>query len=61
MIWCRVPEICERFKIDFGIYDGKSKGILPRTLKERSTRLYVHKNNYCVLWEKIEETRYLMQ
>ena len=55
MTHCRLPEICEGYKIDIRIYDVKSKTILPRTVKERNICLYNHKNLYCVFWKKKEK------
>ena len=45
---CRIPEFCERYKIDIGIYDLNSGRILPRTVKQRNKCVYIHKNHYCV-------------
>ena len=52
MTRCRIPEFCERYKIDIGIYDLNSKRILPRTVKQKNFCVYVHKNHYCVIWKK---------
>ena len=52
MARCRIPEFCDRYKIDIGIYDLDSKRILPRTVKERGKCVYIHKNHYCVIWKK---------
>ena len=52
MTRCRVPEFCERYKIDIGIYDLKSKRILPRSVKERNICLYIHKKHFCVIWKE---------
>ena len=49
---CRIPEFCERYEIDIGIYDPKSKRILPCTVKQRDKCVYIHKNHYCVIWKK---------
>ena len=49
---CRIPEFCERYKIDIGIYDLNSKRILPRTVKQKNICVYIHKNHYCVIWKK---------
>ena len=51
MTRCRIPEFCERYKIDIGIYDLNSKRILPRTVKQRDKCVYIHKNHYCVIWK----------
>ena len=48
---CRIPEFCERYKIDIGIYDLNSKRILPRTVKQRDKCVYIQKNHYCVIWK----------
>ena len=32
---CRIPEFCNRYKIDIGIYDLNKQRILPRTVKQR--------------------------
>ena len=52
MTRCRIPEFCERYKIDIGIYDLKSKRILPRTVKQRDKCVHIHNNQYCVIWKK---------
>ena len=49
---CRIPEVCERYKIDNGIYDPKSKRILPRNVKQRDVCVHIQKNHYCVDWKK---------
>ena len=48
----RIPEFCNRYKIDIGIYDLNSGRILPRTVKQRNKCVYIHKNHYCVIWKK---------
>ena len=48
MTRCRIPEFCERYKIDIEIHDLKGKKILPRTVKQRDVCLYIHKNQYFV-------------
>ena len=55
MTRCRVPEFCERYKIDIGIYDPKSKRIFPRTvIKQRD--ICVHIKIIIVLFgKKIDE------
>ena len=52
MARCRIPEFCERYKIDTGIYDDKIKRILRRTVKQRDTCVYIHESHYCVIWKK---------
>ena len=52
MTRCRIPEFCERFKINIGIYDPKSKRILPRNVKQRDICVHIHKNYFCVIWKK---------
>ena len=49
---CRIPEFGKRYKIDLGIYDLKSKRILPWTVKQKHICVYIHKNHYCVIWKK---------
>ena len=49
---CRKTKFCERYKVDIGIYDPKSKRILPRIVKRRDKCVKVHKNQYCVFWKK---------
>ena len=56
----RIPKKCERYKIDFGIHDLKSKRILPRSVKRREVCVYFHKSHYFVIWKKIDEKVYLM-
>ena len=52
MTRCRIPEFCERYKMDIGIYDLNRKRILPRTVKQKNICVYIHKNHYCVIWKK---------
>ena len=52
MTRCRIPEFSERYKIDIGIDDRKSKRILPRNVKQRNICVYIHKNHYWVIWKK---------
>ena len=42
----RIPEICDRFKTDIGIYDLQSKRILPRSVKQREVCVYNIKNYF---------------
>ena len=58
MTRCRIPEFCERYKIDIGIYDRNNKRILPRTVKQKNICVYIHKNHYCVIWKKTEKILY---
>ena len=52
MTRCRFSEVSEKYRIDIGISHRKSKGILPRPVKQRDLGLYVHKNQYCVFQKK---------
>ena len=52
MTRCRIPEFCERYKMDVGIYALSSKRNLPRTVKQKNICVYIHKNHYCVIWKK---------
>ena len=45
MTRCRFAEFCERYKVDFGIYDPRSKRILLRSLEENNLGLCIHKNH----------------
>ena len=49
---CRIPEFCNRYKIDIGIYDLNSKRVLPWTVKQKNICVHIHKNHYCVIWKK---------
>ena len=49
---CRIPEFCNRYKIDIGIYDLNKQRILPRTVNQRDKCVHIHKNHYCVIWKK---------
>ena len=55
MARCGIPDFCERYKIDIGIYDPQSKRILPRTVKQSKKCVHNHKNHYCVIWKKNRE------
>ena len=52
MTRCRIPEFCERYIIDIGLYDPKSKRILPRNVKQRDTCVHIQKNHYHFIWKK---------
>ena len=52
MVWCRTPDFCDRLEIDNGIYDPKSKIILPRNVKQKDKYVQIRKNQYCVVWKK---------
>ena len=56
MLWLEVEyqnfENILRYKIDNGIYDPKSKRILPRNVKQRDISVHIHKNQKCVIWKK---------
>ena len=52
MARCRIPEFCERYKMDIGIYYLKTNRILPQTVKQKNICVYIHKNHYCVIWKK---------
>ena len=50
---CRMPELCERYKTDIGIYDPKSKRILLRNVKHRDICVHSQKKHLlCYLEEK---------
>ena len=49
---CRIPEFCNRYKIDIGIYDLNKQRILPRTVNQRDKCVHIHRNHYCVIWKK---------
>ena len=48
---CIIPELTEKYKVDVGIYDPKSKRILPRSVRQRNKCLYISKTHYCVIWK----------
>ena len=52
MTRCRIPEFCEWYKLAMGIYDPRSKRILPRNVEQMDISVYIQKNPYCVLWKK---------
>ena len=52
MTRCRIPEICEKNKINIVMYDAESKRILSRSNKQRGICMYVQKNHFCVIWKK---------
>ena len=49
---CRIPEDCQRYKVDIRINDLTSKRILPRSVKQRDRCLYYQKNNNFVICQK---------
>ena len=52
MTRCRIPDLCDRYRIDIGLYGPKSKRILLRSIKDRNICLHIHKNHYSVVWKK---------
>ena len=59
MTRCRKPEIFERYGIDIGIYDPKSKRLLPRNVKLRDICEDIQKNHFCVIWKKTRRDSFL--
>ena len=51
MTRCRIPNFCERYKKDIGIYDVKINRILLRNIKQ-DVCVHIHKTQYCVIWKK---------
>ena len=51
MTRCRIHEFCELYKMDIGIYDPKSKSLLPRNVEQRDICVHIRKNHYCVVWK----------
>ena len=49
---CRIPEFCERYRVEIGIYDLKCKRILPMIVNERNICLNFHKHHNIVNWKK---------
>ena len=45
-----IPEFCERYKTDIGIYHVKSNRILLGSVNERSICFYIHKIDFCSIW-----------
>ena len=43
MTRCWIPEIFEQYKLDIGMYDVQSKGILPRSVNQSNVCLYLQK------------------
>ena len=61
MTRCRIPELYKRCKIDVWKNDLKSRRIPRRSVKQKGICLYVHKFQYCVIFEKKEKTLWLME
>ena len=59
MTRCRIPEACERYKIDIGIYAPKSKLILPRNGKQWENVYTFTKIIIVLFGKKIDEIVYL--
>ena len=55
MTECRTPKFCERYKVDIGIYDLKSRRTILKNVKRKDICVYIHKNHYCVIWKKIRK------
>ena len=47
-----IPDLCEMYQIDIGIYDPKSKRKLPRNVKQRDVCVHIRKSHFCVFWKK---------
>ena len=52
MARCTIPEFCNRYKIDIGIYYLKAKRMLPQTVKQKNICVYIHENHSCVIWKE---------
>ena len=46
MTLCKIPQFCERYKIDIEIYDLKSKQTVPRNVKQKDVNVYINKNYF---------------
>ena len=51
MTQCKILKFCKSYKIDIGIYNLKSKRILPQTVKRKNICVHIHENHYCVIWK----------
>ena len=51
----RVPDFCDRYKIDIGIYNLENRRFLPRSVKQKDKCLHTDKNHYCVLWKETRQ------
>ena len=49
MTRCRIPEFCERYKVDKGVFAPRIKRILPRTVKQKGICVHIQTNHYCVI------------
>ena len=58
-IRCRIPEFCERYKIDCGLYDLKCKRIFPRSVKEKTYICTFKELNIVLFGRKKEKLVYL--
>ena len=54
MLWLDLgfQNFANHIKIYIGINDPRSKGILPRNVKQRGICVHIHENHYCVIWKK---------
>ena len=61
MARCRIPAFCEKYKIDMGICDPKSKRILPRTVKQRDKCVHFQKIFIVLFGRRTEKMVYRMK
>ena len=59
MTRCRIPDFCERYKIDIGIYDPKSERILPRSIKPKHLCVHTLKKLFLCFLEKTRQSSLL--
>ena len=52
MVWCKIPEFCEKIEIDNGIYDPKSKILLRRNVKQKDKYVHIQKKINILLFGK---------
>ena len=52
MTRCRISNLCERFQLDIGSCDLKSKRTNPRSVNQKFINLYLHQKHFCVIWKK---------
>ena len=49
MISARIQQICRKFNINIGWFDGTRKN--PRNVIQRNTSLFIYKNHFCLIWK----------
>ena len=51
MTSAKIQSFCKKYNIILGVYHSKQQRILRISITERKISLFIHKNNFCLIWK----------